>query len=151
MFVGLVCYRQYPSSGSVLVRRNIFFLLPRGVLKRRAAHFSENWGILSVFPVLGGNVFSIAFGRNLDAHAPPEEPSPNVLPTSSERQCLAGRECYVQTLYLNLWACVIVLGLAVWAGRRDWVDWQERGRRVKPAEWEDGEELVRSGSSDFDP
>jgi len=115
------------------------------------AHFSENWGIVSVFPVLGGNIFSIAFGRNLDAHAPPEGSSPNVLPTSSERQCLAGRECYTQTLYLNLWACVIVLCLAIWAGRRDWVDWQERGERVKPAEWEDAEELVRSGSSDFSP
>ncbi|KAH9963274.1 major facilitator superfamily domain-containing protein [Russula dissimulans] len=113
-------------------------------------HFSENWGIISLFPVLGGNIFSIAFGRNLDAHAPPAESSPDVLPTSSERQCLAGRECYVQTLYLNLWACVIVLCLAVWAARRDWVDRQERGRRGKPAEWEDAGEPVGSGLVDLD-
>ena len=34
-----------------------------------AAHFSENWGFVSLSPMLGGNVFSIAFGRNLDAHS----------------------------------------------------------------------------------
>ncbi|KAH9180068.1 MFS general substrate transporter [Lactarius sanguifluus] len=33
-------------------------------------HFSENWGIISVFPAIGGNLFSLAFGRNLDAHDP---------------------------------------------------------------------------------
>ena len=33
------------------------------------AHFSENWGFVSLSPMLGGNVFSIAFGRNLDAHS----------------------------------------------------------------------------------
>ena len=32
-------------------------------------HFSENWGFVSLSPMLGGNVFSIAFGRNLDAHS----------------------------------------------------------------------------------
>ncbi|KAF5352104.1 hypothetical protein D9757_013761 [Collybiopsis confluens] len=31
-------------------------------------HFSENWGYLSLSPLLGGNIFSVAFGRNLDAH-----------------------------------------------------------------------------------
>lgn len=36
-------------------------------------HFSENWGFLSLSPLLGGNLFSIAFGRNLDAHAPLED------------------------------------------------------------------------------
>ncbi|KAI0002902.1 major facilitator superfamily domain-containing protein [Russula compacta] len=112
------------------------------------AHFSENWGIVSVFPVLGGNLFSIAFGRNLDAHEQPVESSPvpfRALPSISGHQCLAGRECYVQTLYLNVWACMIALGLSVWAGRRDWVDWQTRDQRMDPVnsvEWEDAGEAV---------
>ncbi|KAI0666143.1 major facilitator superfamily domain-containing protein [Trametes maxima] len=39
-------------------------------------HFSENWGFVSLSPMLGGNVFSIAFGRNLDAHGTDDDASP---------------------------------------------------------------------------
>lgn len=130
----------------------IFFLhlLLYSVVKGRAAHFSENWGIISVFPVLGGNLFSIVFGRNLDAHEQLVESSPTpsrALPSISGHRCLAGRECYVQTLYLNVWACMIALCLSVWAGRRDWVDWQARDQRVDSmnnVEWEDAGEAVES-------
>ncbi|KAI0655262.1 MFS general substrate transporter [Cubamyces menziesii] len=38
-------------------------------------HFSENWGFVSLSPMLGGNIFSIAFGRNVDAHDPDASPS----------------------------------------------------------------------------
>jgi hypothetical protein len=111
--------------------------------KRCIAHFSENWGIISVFPILGGNLFSIAFGRNLDAHETPESSLlSRALPLFSPHRCLSGRECYVQILYLNVWACVVALCLSVWAGRRDWLDWQTRGQRVEQTStvvWEDGE------------
>jgi hypothetical protein len=121
--------------------------------KRRVAHFSENWGILSVFPVLGGNVLSIAFGRNLDAHASPAQSMSSSAPPSIDaRQCLAGRECYVQTLYLNLGACAIALCLSIWAGRRDWLDWQardQRGEWMDTVEWEDAGEAV--GPDDLHP
>ncbi|EJF60064.1 MFS general substrate transporter [Dichomitus squalens LYAD-421 SS1] len=39
-------------------------------------HFSENWGFVSLSPMIGGNVFSIAFGRNLDAHSD-DDPATN--------------------------------------------------------------------------
>ncbi|KAI6155940.1 hypothetical protein BKA82DRAFT_3958649, partial [Pisolithus tinctorius] len=32
------------------------------------AHISENWGYVTLAPPIGGNVFSIVFGRDLDAH-----------------------------------------------------------------------------------
>ena len=118
-------------------------LLQYSVFKLPVAHFSENWGVISVFPVLGGNFFSIIFGRNLDAHELPAEGSP--IPSITATRCLAGRECYAQTLYLNIWACVIALCLSFWAGRRDWVHWQgrdQRGERISTVEWEDTEEAV---------
>jgi len=116
------------------------------------AHFSENWGIVSLFPIVGGNIFSIIFGRNLDAHETPAA-SRSVLsrapPTTGPRphQCLSGRECYVQTLYLNVLACMVALCLAVWAGRRDWLQWQARTERMNTGEWEDEEEVVGSEDS----
>jgi len=131
------------------------FLLPhRSDTKRRVAHFSENWGIISLFPILGGNIFSIIFGRNLDAHETPVE-SRSLLsrapPAIGPRphQCLSGRECYVQTLYLNVLACMLALCLSVWAGRRDWLEWQVRTERMNTGEWEDEGEAV--GSEDLDP
>ena len=115
------------------------------MIKLPVAHFSENWGIISVFPVLGGNLFSIAFGRNLDAHEPLAEAGSIPSPSITAARCLAGRECYVQTLYMNIWACVIALCLSLWAGHRDWGHWQgrdQRGERMNTVDWEDTGEVV---------
>ncbi|KAL4067164.1 major facilitator superfamily domain-containing protein [Scleroderma yunnanense] len=97
------------------------------------AHLSENWGYLCMAPLVGGNLFSIMFGRNLDAHTPSADPdmSPGAghgltvlrwlisrdVPT--ERQCLAGRECYISSLQVTLMVCIVALALSTWAGIRD--------------------------------
>jgi hypothetical protein len=68
-------------------------------------------------------------------------------PSINAHQCLAGRECYVQTLYMNVGACLVALCLSLWAGRRDWLDLQARGQhmeRVNIVEWEDAGEGVES-------
>jgi len=114
-------------------------------------HFSENWGFLSLSPILGGNLFSIAFGRNLDAHSPSSTertlPSPlktnlSRADTSSEPQCIEGRSCYVATLYITVAACCLALGLSIWAA---WRDRQKtlsiRGKApLTEVVWEDDEE-----------
>jgi hypothetical protein len=75
-------------------------------------------------PVIGGNLFSLAFGRNLDAH----EAKPSTafrfrdgLPNDTDRlhQCLEGRQCYVDSVKMTAAACVLALGLSVFAGWRD--------------------------------
>ncbi|KAJ7647252.1 major facilitator superfamily domain-containing protein [Roridomyces roridus] len=78
------------------------------------SHFSENWGYLSLSPLVGGNLFSIAFGRNLDAHAPVERS------TGRAHQCLEGRSCYVATLGLTSTACFAAILLSAF------VTWRER-------------------------
>ncbi|KAJ3719285.1 major facilitator superfamily domain-containing protein [Lentinula raphanica] len=110
-------------------------------------HFSENWGYLSLSPLFGGNIFSVAFGRNLDAHerTPGESsympPPPGIPP----RQCLEGLACYVTSLRLTTGACVCALGLSVWAMRRDRrriVEAERDGsyRRLPDVIWEEEEE-----------
>ncbi|KAK1230968.1 hypothetical protein PQX77_005942 [Marasmius sp. AFHP31] len=87
------------------------------------AHFSENWGYLSLAPMVGGNLFSIAFGRNLDAHekAAALEPNPQTFAPKPEKelQCLDGKACYVDSIHLTTIACVVAMGLSVWAAWRD--------------------------------
>ncbi|KAJ7600744.1 major facilitator superfamily domain-containing protein [Mycena floridula] len=89
-------------------------------------HFSENWGYVSLAPMVGGNIFSIAFGRNLDAHE--TMPSSGVTTRSlgnllareeTARQCLLGRECYVDTLQLTIVGCIIAFFLSIFASWRD--------------------------------
>ncbi|KAG1740293.1 major facilitator superfamily domain-containing protein [Suillus lakei] len=90
------------------------------------SHLSENWGYLSLSPLVGGNLFSLMFGRNLDSHASNDDTETHS-PLSlirraglpSEHQCFDGRNCYVSSLYVTATACLIALGLSVWAGIRD--------------------------------
>ncbi|KAI5988455.1 major facilitator superfamily domain-containing protein [Pisolithus marmoratus] len=89
------------------------------------AHLSENWGYVTLAPLVGGNIFSIMFGRNLDAHTPREEDTSHDVTrviggaSLSEHQCLIGRECYVSSLRVTLVACMVALALSTWAAARE--------------------------------
>lgn len=63
-------------------------------------------------------MFSVAFGRNLDAHEPQGSEKLFTAPSFS-RQCLEGKQCYVDTLHITIAACSAALLLSVWAGWRD--------------------------------
>ena len=101
------------------------------ILIAPTAHFSENWGFVSLSPLLGGNIFSIMFGQNLDAHAPSEpQESLSLLNTTMTRadtvssfdsahQCLLGRECYASSLLMTTAACTVALCLSAYAGWKD--------------------------------
>ncbi|KAK7438917.1 hypothetical protein VKT23_017844 [Stygiomarasmius scandens] len=82
------------------------------------AHFSETVGFLTVSPLIGGNIFSVAFGRNLDAHESPVTPH-LIVDGQPQNQCRDGRACYVDTIYLTIAACALTALLSVWAGWRD--------------------------------
>ena len=99
-------------------------------------HFSMNWGFVALAPVLGANVFSLAFGRNMDAHASPESPpgsgamartmsgvgdvlSRRAGVNSSQRLCFDGLSCYEASLRMTIVACSIATALSVLATWRD--------------------------------
>ena len=64
----------------------------------------------------GGNLFSLAFGRNLDAHSEHSQiPSSNSKPV----ECLQGLDCYVHGIYLTIAATFLSILLCVWAGYRE--------------------------------
>ncbi|KAF8580797.1 MFS general substrate transporter [Ramaria rubella] len=114
----------------------VFGLLPTITIEWFGmAHWSENWGFVSLAPLVGGNLFSLLFGRNLDAHVPgstanstfatatlsaaglhPRAPIPSPEPG---HQCLEGRLCYADTLAVTTAACVVALVLSLVAAWRD--------------------------------
>ncbi|KAK0492757.1 major facilitator superfamily domain-containing protein [Armillaria luteobubalina] len=94
-------------------------------------HFSENWGYISLAPMAGGNLFSLAFGNNLDAHEPKDTKSEATV-MRGDRQCLEGKACYVDTLYLAIAGCFLALGLSVYAC------WRDRQKHAyDPLDWDD--------------
>ncbi|KIK64713.1 hypothetical protein GYMLUDRAFT_258738 [Collybiopsis luxurians FD-317 M1] len=126
-------------------------------------HLSENWTYLSFSSILGGTLFSVAFGRNLDTHFKrwSNESTLSHMHLSSEipvGQCLKGLECYVDSLRLSIWACFGALGLSIWAAWRDrrkaeeLENWRDRmDERPLVANWEQGEnEGERWGGNDFE-
>ncbi|KAG6840959.1 hypothetical protein C0991_003019 [Blastosporella zonata] len=107
-----------------LAHGSVFSLFPNVCLEWFGMpHFSENWGYLSASPIVAGNLFSVVFGHNLDAHD--SSPSDTALlasgaaTTTLTGTCKLGRECYVDALYLTMGACFLSILLSVWAGWRD--------------------------------
>ncbi|KAK7689988.1 hypothetical protein QCA50_006630 [Cerrena zonata] len=100
-------------------------------------HFSENWGFMSLAPVIGSNILSIAFGRIFDAHT---HPAPEVnfastmntrsAPSDSHSLCLEGRACYADSLRLTISACSLAFVLGVYVAYRDWKKMKEVGVSV---------------------
>ena len=82
------------------------------------AHFSENWGYLALSPMVAGNLFSLVFGRNLDAHDSTRHVVPNP-PQVYSPQCLLGLRCYLDSIYLTMIATFLAVLLSIWAGYRD--------------------------------
>lgn len=123
----LDCSRRSSSTGSECVRPPSTPFASSTTSHHPTAHFSENWGFVALSPMIGGNIFSLAFGRNLDGHTSDES---NLPPTTSpdttiHAQCMDGVECYIWSLKLTTWACLLALGLAVLAGYKDWKNGKE--------------------------
>ncbi|KAJ2914144.1 hypothetical protein MD484_g6264, partial [Candolleomyces efflorescens] len=125
----------------------VFSLLPTVCLEWFGMpHFSENWGYLSMSPMIAGNLFSLLFGWNFDRNEDkvPEHPAPSAIISaraglpSTEIRCSKGPECYIDSIYVTIAATFFTVGLSVWAGIRD-------RRKVRKALMRRREALVGEG------
>jgi len=108
------------------------------------AHFSENWAYMCMSPMVAGNLFSLMFGRNLDAHdGVSNRPSTTPATVLSAPLCLSGLPCYVNTIYVTTAANFLAIVLSIWAGYRDRQKIASSQRRRLPPRgeviWEDEE------------
>jgi len=103
-------YCLYPNPFFLLFCFGYWFL-------SSTAHFSENWGYLGMSLLVGGNIFSLVFGRNLDAHDGPSTSHPHS--SVDPVQCSNGLDCYVAAIYLTMAATLVSILLCAWAGYRE--------------------------------
>ncbi|KAL1891308.1 hypothetical protein Sste5346_007768 [Sporothrix stenoceras] len=82
----------------------LFGVFPSIVAETFGIHgLSQNWGFMTLSPVVSGNVFNLFYGLVFDAHS--------IVEPSGERSCDDGLACYRAAYFVTLAACG--LGLAV--------------------------------------
>jgi len=74
---------------------------------------SLNWGFMIFAPVVSGNFYNLAYGAVYDARSVPREGGGGG-GSGGERECLAGRECYVSAYYVTLASSAAGVILACW-------------------------------------
>ncbi|PWZ02829.1 MFS general substrate transporter [Testicularia cyperi] len=100
------------------------------------AHFSQNYGFVSLSPVVAGNIFNLLFGRIYDSHVP-KDGTNNEINTilslvssfqkghghkgdggnndapSHNHLCMQGEECYRQVFVITSAGCAVAIVLSI--------------------------------------
>ncbi|OAA68515.1 major facilitator superfamily transporter [Niveomyces insectorum RCEF 264] len=116
-FLGLV------SSLSGLGYGFLFGVYPSIVAEAFGIHgLSQNWGFMTLSPVLSGNVFNLFYGLVYDHHS--------IVEPSGERSCDEGLACYRAAYIVTLAACGLGLAVPLFVIRHQyWQREKEAGKR----------------------
>lgn len=91
----------------------LFGVYPSLVAHTFGVHgMSQNWGVMTLAPVMSGNVFNLIFGRIYDARSVVDD-------KTGDRQCLEGKSCYEGAYYMTLGASLGALALCLYSIRHD--------------------------------
>ncbi|TGJ80401.1 hypothetical protein E0Z10_g8367 [Xylaria hypoxylon] len=85
----------------------LFGVFPSIIAESFGIHgLSQNWGFMTLAPVISGNIFNLFYGFVLDAHS--------VFEDDGKRRCEDGIECYRSAYVVTLSACGLGLGVTLW-------------------------------------
>ncbi|KAG5928461.1 hypothetical protein E4U42_000594 [Claviceps africana] len=82
---------------------------------------SQNWGFMTLAPVISSNIFNSVYGAVLDSHS--------VFDPSGERSCHVGLECYRAAYWITFFACSAGIVIALWAVRHERAELARGGKR----------------------
>ena len=74
---------------------------------------SQNWGFMTLSPVISSNIFNLFYGATYDQHS--------IVKPGGERVCLEGLDCYKPAYWVTLGACVLGLAVTLWTIRHQHV------------------------------
>ncbi|KAI1324975.1 MFS general substrate transporter [Xylariaceae sp. FL0255] len=96
----------------------LFGVYPSIVAESFGIHgLSQNWGFITLAPVLSSNIFNLCYGVIFDAHS--------IVEDDGQRRCEEGIECYRSAYLLTLAACGLGLGVALY------VIWHQKRAKAK--------------------
>jgi MFS family permease len=102
----------------------LFGVFPSIVAESFGIHgLSQNWGFMSLSPVISGNILNLFYGMILDSHS--------VVESDGSRDCRDGIDCYKEAYWATLLACivgVVVTLLVIWVQKRGT---EEQARAVR--------------------
>lgn len=99
----------------------LFGVYPSLVAHTFGVHgLSQNWGTMTLAPVISGNIFNLIYGRIYDSHSVVDE-------KTGDRMCLQGRDCYVGAFWMTLVSSIGALALSLYT------IWYEK--RVQRERW----------------
>lgn len=84
-----------------------------GVFPSLVAHtfgiggLTQNWGIMTLAPVISGNVFNLLYGTIYDNHS--------MVAPSGERDCRDGLKCYQVAFYVTFFSGVAGVAVCLWS------------------------------------
>jgi len=85
----------------------LFGVYPSIIAEAFGVHgLSQNWGCMTLAPVVTGNVFNLFYGLVYDAHS--------IIGKDGERKCDEGLECYRKAYFITIAACALGLAISLW-------------------------------------
>jgi MFS family permease len=85
----------------------VFGVLPSIVAEMFGVRgLSQNWGMMTLSPVVSGYIFNVFYGSVYDRQS--------TIGADGGRICLKGLDCYRSAYVSTLVACLIGLGLTLW-------------------------------------
>jgi len=74
---------------------------------------SQNWGCMTLAPIVFGNIFNLIYGHIYDQHS--------IILPDGQRDCKDGLYCYRNAYFVTLAASIAAVGVSLWSIHHDWV------------------------------
>lgn len=89
----------------------LFGVYPSLVAHAFGVHgLSQNWGTMTLAPVISGNIFNLIYGRIYDSHSIVDD-------KTGDRECLEGKSCYEGAFWMTLVSsvgAVVICLYSIW-------------------------------------
>ncbi|KAK1755975.1 major facilitator superfamily domain-containing protein [Echria macrotheca] len=92
----------------------LFGVFPSIVAETFGIHgLSQNWGFMTLSPVISGNIFNLFYGTVFDSHS--------VVDDNGDRSCPDGLDCYRNAYFVTLGACGLGFITTLWTIRHQYL------------------------------
>jgi len=102
----------------------LFGVFPSIVAETFGIHgLSQNWGWMTLSPVLSGNVFNLFYGTTYDSHS--------VKGPNGDRSCHEGIDCYKSAYWFTFGACFVGIAVTLWVIRHQHMEHLKESKKVE--------------------